>query len=125
MRPTEVQGTGKQSGRKTGKRPLRPVEDYKDYTLHSLRIPRSAFDLREIRHLMHRRAHAGEEVEAGRALDLVRIIDGHLVEKRIHRSEEHTSELQSLMRISYAVFCLKKKNTKYNTQNTPTQTSQL
>src|SRR3546814_8889076 len=29
----------------------------------------------------------------------------------IFRSEEHTSELQSLMRISYAVFCLKKKNT--------------
>src|SRR3546814_7212082 len=29
---------------------------------------------------------------------------------RIERSEEHTSELQSLMRISYAVFCLKKKN---------------
>src|SRR3546814_4276605 len=29
----------------------------------------------------------------------------------IHRSEEHTSELQSLMRISYAVFCLKKKKT--------------
>src|SRR3546814_6149392 len=31
------------------------------------------------------------------------------------RSEEHTSELQSLMRISYAVLCLKKKNTKTNT----------
>src|SRR3546814_6390201 len=30
------------------------------------------------------------------------------------RSEEHTSELQSLMRISYAVFCLKKKNNEYN-----------
>src|SRR3546814_9171960 len=30
--------------------------------------------------------------------------------RRPHRSEEHTSELQSLMRISYAVFCLKKKN---------------
>src|SRR3546814_8671815 len=29
----------------------------------------------------------------------------------LRRSEEHTSELQSLMRISYAVFCLKKKNT--------------
>src|SRR3546814_961075 len=28
---------------------------------------------------------------------------------QLHRSEEHTSELQSLMRISYAVFCLKKK----------------
>src|SRR3546814_10127798 len=35
------------------------------------------------------------------------------------RSEEHTSELQSLMRISYAVFCLKKKtNTKHKTYNT-------
>src|SRR3546814_5458155 len=30
------------------------------------------------------------------------------------RSEEHTSELQSLMRISYAVFCLKKKTTKHD-----------
>src|SRR3546814_3714303 len=36
------------------------------------------------------------------------------------RSEEHTSELQSLMRISYAVFCLKKKNT-----NTTTTTAHL
>src|SRR3546814_5301381 len=34
---------------------------------------------------------------------------------RRHRSEEHTSELQSLMRISYAVFCLKKK--KHKKQN--------
>src|SRR3546814_8289475 len=33
-----------------------------------------------------------------------------------HRSEEHTSELQSLMRISYAVFCLKKKNHKTTQQ---------
>src|SRR3546814_5805031 len=32
------------------------------------------------------------------------------VEEMAQRSEEHTSELQSLMRISYAVFCLKKKN---------------
>src|SRR3546814_6639048 len=32
------------------------------------------------------------------------------------RSEEHTSELQSLMRISYAVFCLKKKNKEENTR---------
>src|SRR3546814_7376743 len=32
--------------------------------------------------------------------------------RRLKRSEEHTSELQSLMRISYAVFCLKKKKTK-------------
>src|SRR3546814_1951237 len=33
------------------------------------------------------------------------------VARLVERSEEHTSELQSLMRISYAVFCLKKKNT--------------
>src|SRR3546814_9627608 len=37
--------------------------------------------------------------------------------RRADRSEEHTSELQSLMRISYAVFCLKKKNQK----NQPTE----
>src|SRR3546814_3908827 len=34
-------------------------------------------------------------------------------EAGVHRSEEHTSELQSLMRISYAVFCLKKKKIVY------------
>src|SRR3546814_10579986 len=34
--------------------------------------------------------------------------------KAINRSEEHTSDLQSLMRISYAVFCLKKKKTTLN-----------
>src|SRR3546814_5143683 len=41
----------------------------------------------------------------------------------IARSEEHTSELQSLMRISYAVFCLKKKkhNTKVQNQNNAKQ----
>src|SRR3546814_20811104 len=43
------------------------------------------------------------------------------------RSEEHTSELQSLMRISYAVFCLKKKKKTTETRNTrdltPTQTT--
>src|SRR3546814_4005978 len=36
-----------------------------------------------------------------------------LVYVALGRSEEHTSELQSLMRISYAVFCLKKKKTRY------------
>src|SRR3546814_7913771 len=38
------------------------------------------------------------------------------------RSEEHTSELQSLMRISYAVFCLKKKRTKNQKTESKTQT---
>src|SRR3546814_7083170 len=36
--------------------------------------------------------------------------------RHVTRSEEHTSELQSLMRISYAVFCLKKKKPKNTTQ---------
>src|SRR3546814_2191514 len=38
------------------------------------------------------------------------------------RSEEHTSELQSLMRISYAVFCLKKKNKRHKRENTEQHT---
>src|SRR3546814_2347856 len=38
-------------------------------------------------------------------------IHGVLTKRESYRSEEHTSELQSLMRNSYAVFCLKKKNT--------------
>src|SRR3546814_8992141 len=47
----------------------------------------------------------------------------------VPRSEEHTSELQSLMRISYAVFCLKKKNihrphTAHNTSRHVTTTNQ-
>src|SRR3546814_9462548 len=57
-------------------------------------------------------------------LDLGQHLLGQRVELRtamIHgrtldRSEEHTSELQSLMRISYAVFCLKKKKQHKNTQ---------
>src|SRR3546814_9429177 len=49
----------------------------------------------------------------GRAVDMSEIPS---------RSEEHTSELQSLMRISYAVFCLKKKTqTKYRTYTQHTQ----
>src|SRR3546814_4186404 len=44
------------------------------------------------------REHGGDCFAAIRSKDIV-----------VHRSEEHTSELQSLMRISYAVFCLKKK----------------
>src|SRR3546814_2604073 len=48
----------------------------------------------------------------GGAGDILLSADTPLADSRlfIDRSEEHTSELQSLMRISYAVFCLKKKN---------------
>src|SRR3546814_3032591 len=62
-----------------------------------------------IHHLDRRRDHAAgdDPADGGRAV----------------RSEEHTSELQSLMRFSYAVFCLKKKKTKDEAQtfNTPYQ----
>src|SRR3546814_8760820 len=37
----------------------------------------------------------------------------HALQQAVRRSEEHTSELQSLMRTSYAVFCLKKQQTQY------------
>src|SRR3546814_9962574 len=43
--------------------------------------------------------------------------DTSLIGEEYVRSEEHTSELQSLMRISYAVFCLKKKTNNSNIQN--------
>src|SRR3546814_7849820 len=44
------------------------------------------------------------------AFDGVALLGERAAEELLFRSEEHTSELQSLMRISYAVFCLKKKN---------------
>src|SRR3546814_10521396 len=44
------------------------------------------------------------------------------IQRLIVRSEEHTSELQSLMRISYAVFCLKKKNPPTYISHTHTNT---
>src|SRR3546814_9009607 len=57
------------------------------------------------------------------------VLFGHVVQTvhlrfRSARSEEHTSELQSLMRISYAVFCLKKNKNKRQRSNTTTTISQ-
>src|SRR3546814_3806200 len=53
--------------------------------------------------------------DAARALNARSALPLNCVTDAIERSEEHTSELQSLMRISYAVFCLKKKNNNTNT----------
>src|SRR3546814_8481026 len=59
----------------------------------------------------------------------VRVADGHrhrMLDNRVQampRSEEHTSELQSLMRISYAVFCLKKKTR--NQKSIPITSTQI
>src|SRR3546814_7305675 len=53
--------------------------------------------------------------DRARAEDLLGPLPGRVRRRRDRpRSEEHTSELQSLMRISYAVFCLKKKKTHTN-----------
>src|SRR3546814_4131629 len=57
---------------------------------------------------------AGYAVSA--STDRAKTIEGLQYQYLTRRSEEHTSELQSLMRISYAVFCLKKKN-KENKKN--------
>src|SRR3546814_1540868 len=53
-------------------------------------------------------------LRAARGVSQIRVVDNDSRDDTlaiIQRSEEHTSELQSLMRISYAVFCLKKKHT--------------
>src|SRR3546814_2078356 len=86
----------------------------------------------------HRQRHDRVELRLRRARDVAAIgVEArleHLAQPRLaehlprlaaghqqrRRSEEHTSELQSLMRISYAVFCLKKKKNKYNKQSATT-----
>src|SRR3546814_2481254 len=52
------------------------------------------------------------------AVEITKIITNYYASSfSIKRSEEHTSELQSLMRISYAVFCLKKKKKQTTSKN--------
>src|SRR3546814_7140818 len=62
------------------------------------------------------RAALGTAREAAEQNDAA--LSRRLAELQAQRSEEHTSELQSLMRISYAVFCLKKKKIKPNDKPT-------
>src|SRR3546814_4593033 len=92
------------AGRRQDREHLRPQGRIRrrsagaDRRIHGLGAPRR---LDGERHALFRQGHG-------------RVRWGHLRLRRgayvIGRSEEHTSELQSLMRISYAVFCLKKKN---------------
>src|SRR3546814_2671806 len=51
------------------------------------------------------------------------VVDHHIAVRIGRGSEEHTSELQSLMRLSYAVFCLKKKKKKIKINNIDTHTA--
>src|SRR3546814_5985905 len=60
----------------------------------------------------HAVAGAAQQARHRLAHELALQIPDRAVQRGHGRSEEHTSELQSLMRISYAVFCLKKKNKK-------------
>src|SRR3546814_6281930 len=74
---------------------------------------------RRIRHgaaRLDRPQHEILGVVAGEKENLLRRAD-------VDRSEEHTSELQSLMRISYAVFCLKKKKNKHTRNNNDHKTN--
>src|SRR3546814_2596114 len=59
---------------------------------------------------------AGDYAIPFQGISLILLGPGSTVSHDVLRSEEHTSELQSLMRISYAVFCLKKKNKQTNTR---------
>src|SRR3546814_4872015 len=84
---------------------------------HPLRVRHAAaaggdaeIDIPEIRHLRDVHRHAVDRNARGIHAVQSRAVPVHLL-ARSGRSEEHTSELQSLMRISYAVFCLKKKQT--------------
>src|SRR3546814_2139665 len=64
--------------------------------------------LLELRNLADALADAVELMHRRSVVEKV-VPESHLDINQVGRSEEHTSELQSLMRISYAVFCLKKK----------------
>src|SRR3546814_1292288 len=71
-----------------------------------------AWDLLGMVNLRHHSDELAGSLSGGqkKLLALAQVL---MAEPRLIRSEEHTSELQSLMRISYAVFCLKKKIEKF------------
>src|SRR3546814_4259811 len=83
--------------------PNEPQDLYPRDFIHPLVKPDAYFGAEE---LFGREALQGEDADVDSGFNMIRIVD---------RSEEHTSELQSLMRISYAVFCLKKKKIYQNT----------
>src|SRR3546814_5899678 len=88
--------------------------------------PPQPFERLRRRHLMDEMPVDIDKAGAVRApLDDMRIPDLLIERPRLcahARSEEHTSELPSLMRISYAVFCLKKKKQNTNTSTRSKQT---
>src|SRR3546814_4029577 len=103
---------------------MRPDDDYDSDDHHHRRLPRMVSDVpdrapregadRDHDHDRHQRGHRNDRDQRA---------EHEQQEQQENRSEEHTSELQSLMRNSYAVFCLKKKN-KYNTNTLHQSTDQ-
>src|SRR3546814_5436930 len=75
-----------------------------------------------LRTMVHHRRAIAARAEGAIDMTLARG-NGERGQHFIKRSEEHTSELQSLMRISYAVFCLKKKNKESTIYKTRTHTT--
>src|SRR3546814_9947110 len=100
---------------------LEPLERIAQAARHLLHLINEVLDMSKI--------EAGRLELQAETIDLAMLLHDTaatarpLAERNGNRSEEHTSELQSLMRTSYAVFCLKKKNIHqpYNIpQDTPT-----
>src|SRR3546814_9185856 len=90
-----------------------------DLRMHTLRQHRRRSADRRGDEFRDRDAQIGEQgaVEDDIGLDMADALARRHGSGPAYRSEEHTSELQSLMRISYAVFCLKKKTKNKNTLN--------
>src|SRR3546814_5084788 len=82
-------------------------EDFQRLQRHLLRNPGGDREMVEILALVLHHDEEAVLTAVAMALDAGVPTKTHI----LNRSEEHTSELQSLMRISYAVFCLKKKKT--------------
>src|SRR3546814_6823168 len=89
-----------------------PMRD--ENQLHAAVVELVALDDAEIKYSTVQNWYPGDENGKGGIYNFV--TKRALCQGR-NRSEEHTSELQSLMRISYAVFCLKKKNITHHTVN--------
>src|SRR3546814_5207908 len=69
------------------------------------------------RMLITTQGRAMEDGAEGQLVNVMNTSSNRVVKALVVRSEEHTSELQSLMRISYAVFCLKKKTAEADMAN--------
>src|SRR3546814_7544533 len=103
------------------RRPTGIVDQYVDGAGDAERLGTAGLGGDVARHRLHRHAGRGSTDLLRRRFQRLRAARGDgdvdALFRQRQRSEEHTSELQSLMRISYAVFCLKKKKTNKNTKD--------